>query len=872
MAEVTIGINAVDNASGPLGEVARKINALGTAGDTNSSKIDAIGKGLVTFGVGVGQVTAGFATLDTGLSGFIAGLTTIHTGLGNIQTGLSSVGTGISIFALAAAAVSTVGGGLFSLVNKVAEFGEKLVVASGKTGLSVEDLGELKFAAEQSNTPWETLNTALYMFSVRIGKAAIDAEGALKPFDDLGIKIRDQQGNIRPTKDLLLDVAEALRNTKSDTERARLATELMGRGARDMVPFLREGRLGIEALSARAVELGIVMSMESAVASDEFRDSVTELKDAIFGLLIQSTQSFIPMLTTVAGWFTTLVVEAGKTKDAIATVFGLGDTIKSDADKLKTVTDEQAKAFQDATIEGGLFGTTLVAVKDTMLHTQTRTVALKDAAVTLRTTTSAVADASLGLRDNLILLRPKMEVTKEKTDDLTTANNAVQTSISNINLTPLLLDTGTLTGHIGDLNTEWGLLDDTIKETDWSAAFVDLKPPPPETFSDFVRGLGGAFTEPAGKEVIQTALVNAFTNISQGGSFKDSIAAVGVAIGAQVGGPVGAAIASFVTRGLFASSTYATKKYEGIAGEAIAAMEQGGVGMMDSSDLREQQQRYELATRRGETGGLASAQESLAGHLRREITSLTGAESLNIATMMLEGRIYGADGQLINSIIRAALVREAILSGRAAEFRAGISAQAVDILSGTTDEESVAASMSPIGVIPNLPEATDRPPAMSLSRAELTDAYEGGALTPLLESKGMNVGSGLFSNAFAWGQTGNADAAEYLRSQGWVLQAKAGLFRVPGSPSTSFPAILHGQEMVLPAREAEMVRSGIGDRATGGATINFYLQSASDREMVQMIRSQLPMIEEAVSAGMRKGARFGAREFDQRMIRSALQS
>jgi len=39
-----------------------------------------------------------------------------------------------------------------------------------------------------------------------------------------------------------------------------------------------------------------------------------------------------------------------------------------------------------------------------------------------------------------------------------------------------------------------------------------------------------------------------------------------------------------------------------------------------------------------------------------------------------------------------------------------------------------------------------------------------------------------------------------------------------------------------------------------------------------MLREQLPMIERAVTDGIRKGARFGAMEFDQRMIRTVLQS
>jgi len=82
------------------------------------------------------------------------------------------------------------------------------------------------------------------------------------------------------------------------------------------------------------------------------------------------------------------------------------------------------------------------------------------------------------------------------------------------------------------------------------------------------------------------------------------------------------------------------------------------------------------------------------------------------------------------------------------------------------------------------------------------------------------------------------------------------------------PAIVHGGEMILNARDAAAVRSGAG----GGVTVVFNLSSASDREMVQMLRSQIPMIERAVGDAIAKTARFGTRQFDERLIRTQLQS
>jgi len=115
---------------------------------------------------------------------------------------------------------------------------------------------------------------------------------------------------------------------------------------------------------------------------------------------------------------------------------------------------------------------------------------------------------------------------------------------------------------------------------------------------------------------------------------------------------------------------------------------------------------------------------------------------------------------------------------------------------------------------------------------------------------------------------GTAEDDAAFQGIGYQVVAQRGIERVPGPPSLPVPALVHGGEMILSARDAAAVRAG----GSGGVTINFNLSSASDREMVQMLRSQLPMITDAVSDGIRRGARFGTQKFDERMIRTTLQS
>ena len=116
---------------------------------------------------------------------------------------------------------------------------------------------------------------------------------------------------------------------------------------------------------------------------------------------------------------------------------------------------------------------------------------------------------------------------------------------------------------------------------------------------------------------------------------------------------------------------------------------------------------------------------------------------------------------------------------------------------------------------------------------------------------------------------GTAEDDAAFQGIGYQVVAQRGINRVPGPPSMPVPALVHGGEMILNASDAASVRAG---GFGGGVTVNFNLSSASDREMVQMLRAQLPMITSAVSDGIRRGAHFGTEKFDERMIRTTLQS
>jgi len=702
LADLTIKIAADDQASAKLADVAGKVDGIGTSGDTARGK-------------------------------------------------LAEFQTAIGVFAGVAAGVATLGGGLYHLVNKTAELGEKLLDASLKTGLSVESLSTLKLGVEQANVPFDTFVHALYLFNMRISTAAEKA--GTNVFTELGVKIFNVQGKIRPTKDLFLDVADALGDVESEANRARLAQEAFGRGGQNMVPLLLMGSGAITELETTARSLGLEMSTETAVAADTFRDSVDQLGGAIGALSMSISSGMIPVLTSGVGYLQNWV-------DLIRQATTFDPSRQQDMAELKTVTDEQAKAIQNETEKLGFFNDTLVTNASQLLTVKTRTVTLSEKTEAMRGTVSAAADNLTVYKDRLLSVRDKANAAGTSQDSLKDKAGALGTAVTgqvSTNLGLFAIDLGEVTAQADTLDLAWQDLDERLSTTVLEIPDMSTISPPPSEFPSFANNLGNAFTQPAGIATIETALINAFTNVAQGGSFINAISAVGVAIGTAIGGPAGGAIVSLATR-------------------AISAI---GVG---------------------DTGAEAAAAAEAAG------ARATGLSQSARAKLEI-GRI--AHGRLISK-----------------------------------------AAMSELG------RTSGWPAAAAMINGEYPELRPWGEQIKTLMTLDPN-------------DPRYRAALSILEGGGFAITAQAGLFRVPGSPSTPVPAILHGQEMVLPAREAEMVRSGGG---AGGVTINFNLSSASDREMVAMLRAQLPMITNAVSDGIRKGARFGDQEFDSRMIRSVLQS
>ena len=197
---------------------------------------------------------------------------------------------------LAGVSIAALGVGITALVMPVARVGDEFFKLSQKTGVSVEALTALDYAAKLSDVSTEGMTKALQKLSVAMFDTQINGVEGSAALRALGVSATDVNGQIRPTEQVLLDLADKFSAMPDGADKAALAVKLFGKEGLSIIPFLNQGRAGITALMEEAQRLGLVMSEDVARASEVFNDNLTRLSAIFEGVQRQIGAAVIPVL------------------------------------------------------------------------------------------------------------------------------------------------------------------------------------------------------------------------------------------------------------------------------------------------------------------------------------------------------------------------------------------------------------------------------------------------------------------------------------------------------------------------------------------------------------------------------------------------
>ena len=188
----------------------------------------------------------------------------------------SSIGQMVS-FAAAVALAKQAMQALWNIIDESTNAADALLTLSQQTGLAVETLQEMQYAARFVDVEMEMLTKGLARTVMAINEASTAGKDYIEISDDLVVSTVDQNGALLSSEDIFYNVIDAIGQLASATEREVAAQEIFGRSYQDIMPLINAGSGAIKEYGAKAKETGNIIDGITVRALGKLDDKLEEV-------------------------------------------------------------------------------------------------------------------------------------------------------------------------------------------------------------------------------------------------------------------------------------------------------------------------------------------------------------------------------------------------------------------------------------------------------------------------------------------------------------------------------------------------------------------------------------------------------------------
>ena len=190
-------------------------------------------------------------------------------------------------------------GGLTALVTGAINAADNLRDLSQTTGVAVEALGGLGFAASQNGGSLDSVASAAGKLNKTLAEAAAGGKEALEPFKLLGIEVTDAAGRTKSADVVFAEVADRFKEFKDGPEKSALALRLFGKAGAEQIALLNEGGDALRA-NIEYYKRFSGVTAEVAREADQFNDTLGKINLLGQSLATGIASQLLPSLQAVA--------------------------------------------------------------------------------------------------------------------------------------------------------------------------------------------------------------------------------------------------------------------------------------------------------------------------------------------------------------------------------------------------------------------------------------------------------------------------------------------------------------------------------------------------------------------------------------------
>ena len=188
-----------------------------------------------------------------------------------------------------------------------------------QTGIAANTLQAYVNAGKLAGIEQETIEKGLRRLAQSMREADQGVATYKDAFDDLGISVRDTDGNLKTNEQILGEISDAFTKMEDGVTKTAIAMEIFGRSGASMVNLLNNGKASLE-------EFNFEVSENFAQNAEYFNDQLTMIGFKAEGFSKELTDSLLPSLNNLAEMFRDINTEG---KDLEILFKGLELTIET---------------------------------------------------------------------------------------------------------------------------------------------------------------------------------------------------------------------------------------------------------------------------------------------------------------------------------------------------------------------------------------------------------------------------------------------------------------------------------------------------------------------------------------------------------------
>jgi hypothetical protein len=204
--------------------------------------------------------------------------------------------TGLAKKAIAAFSAFKLAQFFKNLILEVAELGDQFDKMSKRSGIAAGELQKLGFAAQLSGASISDMETGIK----RLQAAQVEAIDGVATYKDefkrMGVEVKNQDGTIKDTSQLLVEMADGMQNLETDAERTAVAMKLLGRGGAQLIPLLKQGSEAVADMMMEMEQLGGIIDDDLVQASADFVDNQLRVDMVLQGVKNTIAKQVLPFL------------------------------------------------------------------------------------------------------------------------------------------------------------------------------------------------------------------------------------------------------------------------------------------------------------------------------------------------------------------------------------------------------------------------------------------------------------------------------------------------------------------------------------------------------------------------------------------------